>query len=175
MARRTPTEAFLALGGNLGDVLARFRDALDGLGRAGVEVVAVSSAYRTRALVAPGAAPGPDYWNAVVRVRTTLTARQLLALAHRIEAAAGRERRARWEARPLDIDLLTFGDAVIHGHGIEVPHPRLHERAFVLVPWAEIAPEARVPPGNVTVEELRTRLGAVDADILERRTGISWW
>ena len=105
-----------------------------------VALLTRSSLYRT----APVDASGPDYINAVVSVRTTGTAYDLLAGLQQLEQAARRERPYRHAPRTLDLDLLLFGDGTIHSTTLEVPHPRMDGRAFVLVPLAEIAPE-RVP------------------------------
>jgi 2-amino-4-hydroxy-6-hydroxymethyldihydropteridine diphosphokinase len=147
------TTAFIALGGNLGDVLASFRQALAKLAERGARVGRVSSAYRTRALVPAGGEPGPDYWNAVAEVDTDLEPRALLELLLAIESDAGRDRRERWGDRTLDLDLLVFGDRVVDEPGLTVPHPGLGQRPFVLQPFAEIACETPVP-GIGTVGKL---------------------
>jgi 2-amino-4-hydroxy-6-hydroxymethyldihydropteridine diphosphokinase len=150
------TTAFIALGGNLGDVLASFRAALTTLAERGARVGRVSSAYRTRALVPEGREPGPDYWNAVAEIDTDLEPRELLDLLLAIECDAGRDRRdrrERWGDRTLDLDLLVFGDRVVDEPGLNVPHPGLGQRPFVLQPFAEIANETPVP-GMGTVGKL---------------------
>ena len=141
MARPDVT-AFIALGANLGDAAQALRDALNALlGVPGVRLVQASGLYRT----APIDSSGPDYVNAVAQVATTLTAPALLDALQSIENAAGRERPYRNAPRTLDLDLLLYGDARIDSPRLSVPHPRLWERAFVLVPLAEIAPHL-VPP-----------------------------
>ena len=141
MARPDVT-AFVALGANLGDAAQSLRDALNALsGVPGVRPVKASGLYRT----APIDSSGPDYLNAVAQVATTLTAPALLDALQSIENAAGRERPYRNAPRTLDLDLLLYGDARIDSPRLSVPHPRLWERAFVLVPLAEIAPHL-VPP-----------------------------
>jgi 2-amino-4-hydroxy-6-hydroxymethyldihydropteridine diphosphokinase len=92
--------------------------------------------------------------------RTTLDAGAVLALAKALELAAGRRRRERFGPRPLDIDLVLYGDRVSAAPELTLPHPRLHERRFMLEPLAAIAPELRVPPGGVSVGELLERLGS---------------
>ncbi|WP_332739536.1 2-amino-4-hydroxy-6-hydroxymethyldihydropteridine diphosphokinase [Hydrogenophaga sp.] len=134
---RTDVTAFVALGANLGDAAQSLRDALTALGVApGIRVVRTSSLYRT----APLESSGPDYVNAVAEVSTTLTAPALLDALQAIEEQAGRERPYRNAPRTLDLDLLLFGGALIDSPRLTVPHPRMGQRAFVLVPLAEIAP-----------------------------------
>lgn len=169
-ARRA--RAAVALGGNLGDVLATFQRALIALAESAGDLVAVSSAYRTEALVAPQArGPAPDYWNAACLLDTELAPRDLLARLHALEALAGRRRRRRWEARPLDLDLLVYGALVVDEPDLTLPHPRLSERVFVLRPLAEIAPALPVPPGGETAGELLGRLPDPDAGIREVQPG----
>jgi 2-amino-4-hydroxy-6-hydroxymethyldihydropteridine diphosphokinase len=149
------TRAFIGLGGNLGDVLGAFRTALDTLEERGHRVVRVSNAYRTLAMVPPGRSErGPDYWNAVCELETALEPRELLDLLHEIERAAGRERRAPWEDRPLDLDILVYGDRQVDEPGLTVPHPGIGERPFVLHPFAEVACDAVVPGVDMTVGAL---------------------
>jgi 2-amino-4-hydroxy-6-hydroxymethyldihydropteridine diphosphokinase len=141
---RTPEISYLALGSNLGDLvgqLVKARAAIDAI--FGVTVVRASSLYQSPAW--GSAAPQPDYINAVISVRTTLSAQDLwLATAH-IEADFGRIRNgARNAARTLDIDLLLYGDVVIHTADLTLPHPRMHERDFVLMPLLEIAPDVAI-------------------------------
>ncbi len=134
---RSDVTAFVALGANLGDAAQALRDALKALGdMPGVRLVRTSSLYRT----APIQSTGPDYLNAVAEVSTTLTAPTLLDALQAIEQEAGRERPYRNAPRTLDLDLLLFGGASIDSSRLTVPHPRMFERAFVLVPLAEIAP-----------------------------------
>ena len=134
---RAEVTAYVALGANLGDAAQALRDALAALGAtSGVQVVRSSSLYRT----APIESTGPDYLNAVAEVRTTLTAPALLDALQAIEQAAGRERPYRNAPRTLDLDVLLYGDAHIDSHRLTVPHPRMWERAFVLVPLREVAP-----------------------------------
>lgn len=135
---RAEVTAFVALGANLGDAAQALRDALAALNAtAGVRVVRASSLYRT----APIESSGLDYLNAVAEVSTMLTAPALLDALQAIEQRAGRERPYRNAPRTLDLDVLLYGDGRIDSPRLTVPHPRMHERAFVLVPLAEIAPE----------------------------------
>ncbi len=139
---RNPVDAWVALGANLGDPRAAVRQALADLARLpGTSVTAQSSLYRT----APHEAHGPDYINAVAALSTHLSAPDLLRALQALEAGAGRERPYVNAPRTLDLDLLFYGDARIDSPRLVVPHPRWRERAFVLVPLAEIAPQ-RVPP-----------------------------
>lgn len=134
--------AYIGLGANLGDAPAALRAAVQALAALpGTQVLQCSALYRS----APVDATGPDYHNAVAAVRTTLAPHDLLAALQAIEAAAGRERPYRNAPRTLDLDILLFGDLALDTPTLTVPHPRLRERAFVLRPLAEIAPE-RVDP-----------------------------
>jgi 2-amino-4-hydroxy-6-hydroxymethyldihydropteridine diphosphokinase len=134
--------AFLALGSNLGDRRAYLRDAIARF----PDVVAVSNVYETDPVGGP---PGQGaYLSCVVELRTTLTARELLAAAQSAEAAAARTRTERWGPRTLDVDVLLVGDEVTDEPDLVVPHPRMWERGFVLVPLADLAPELVV--GHLT-------------------------
>jgi len=151
--RRAVSRAYLGLGSNLDDRLALLQSAVDGLATAdGVTVVAVSPVYETD----PIGPDQPDYLNAVVAVDTELTARELLVLAQSLEQAARRVRKERWGPRTLDVDVLLVGDERVHENDLEVPHPRLHERAFVRVPLADIAPDVEAAlPGRIDPEGVR--------------------
>jgi 2-amino-4-hydroxy-6-hydroxymethyldihydropteridine diphosphokinase len=131
--------AYLGLGSNVGDRLAHLQAAVDGLaGTDGIEVVAVSPVYETEPVGGP---PQDDYLNAVVALDTELTSRDLLDVAHRLEAGEHRVRAERWGPRTLDVDVLLVGDDVVDEPDLVVPHPRMTERAFVLVPLSALAPE----------------------------------
>lgn len=150
MTGREPVPAWIALGANLGDAPQAVRDAIAAIGQLpGTTLTQQSSLYRT----APVDSGGPDYINAVVEIATALTAPALLAALQAIEQAAGRERPYRNAPRTLDLDILLYGGARIGSPTLTVPHPRMHERAFVLVPLAEIA------PGMVTAQELQRVAG----------------
>ena len=137
MAARSPVVATVGLGANLGDPQAALAGAIAALAALeGVKLVAQSSFYRS----APIDSSGPDYVNAVVQLQTNLIAPELLAQLQTIEQGAGRERPYRNAPRTLDLDLLLFGDASIQSPSLTVPHPRMWQRAFVLLPLAEIAP-----------------------------------
>ena len=147
------TTAYVALGSNLGDRAALLRRALAALQRGGdVRVVAESAVYETAPVGGP---PQPDYLNMVVAVETALEPETLLERCLAIEAEHGRVRRERWGARTLDLDLLSFGAETLRTERLTLPHPRMAERAFVLVPLAEIAPALRI--GDKTADELAER------------------
>ena len=137
-AQRPEVTAYVALGANLGDPARALRDALLRLEHTpGIRLLKASSLYRT----APIDSSGPDYLNAVAELSTTLTAPALLAALQAIEQAHGRERPYRNAPRTLDLDLLLYGEGRIDSPELTVPHPRMWERAFVLVPLREIAEE----------------------------------
>jgi 2-amino-4-hydroxy-6-hydroxymethyldihydropteridine diphosphokinase len=134
--------AYIGIGANLGDALANVDDALARLGALpSTRLLASSSKYRT----APIDSSGDDYINAVACIDTAINAHDLLAALHGIELAHGRERPYRNAPRTLDLDVLLYGDEVIDTTTLQVPHPRMLDRAFVLVPLLEIAPDAVVP------------------------------
>ncbi len=159
----TPAEALIALGGNIGDVRATFDQAVamlcDG---AAVRLVARSSDYRTPPW---GVADQPPFVNAVIKVATRLAPHDLYSRAVEVERALGRERaqERRWGPRAIDLDLLAYDDLTLHDPDLTLPHPRLFERAFVLVPLAEIAPEA-----VIAGIRLRDVLARVDANGVEK-------
>ena len=145
-AGREPVTAFIALGANLGDARAALRhavQALDGLPL--TQVRQQSGLYKTAPLNTDSGheapAPGADYLNAVVKIETGLNACALLDGLQQLELQAGRERPFRNAPRTLDLDLLLYGSAHINSVRLSVPHPRMHQRAFVLTPLAEIAPD----------------------------------
>ena len=154
-------DAYVGLGSNLGESRATLEQAIAELARLpGTTLVARSALYRS----APVGARGPDFINAAARLRTTLAPRALLAELHRIETAHGRERPEPNAPRTLDLDLLLHGQVAVDAPDLVVPHPRLHERAFVLMPLAEIAP-GLVIAGLGTVEAL---LGHVAGQRVDR-------
>jgi 2-amino-4-hydroxy-6-hydroxymethyldihydropteridine diphosphokinase len=139
------TRCFVGLGSNLGDRLANLHRAIAGLAAVeGLEVTASSRVYET----APVGPVQPDFLNAVLEVRTRLSARGLLAACLDVEAWMGRVRGERWGPRVIDLDLLAFGRAEIHEPGLDVPHLRMHERAFVLIPLLELEPDPPLPGGR---------------------------
>lgn len=142
-----PVRAYIGLGANLGDRLGALRGAVAGLqATTGVMVCRVSPVYESAAHTLDPEEVQPPFLNAVVEVETLLSPEALLAAAHALERAAGRTRRRRWAPRPLDVDVLVYGTVRRSGPGIEVPHPRLGERRFVLQPLVDLAPNLRVPP-----------------------------
>lgn len=149
MSPRAPVTAFLGLGGNVGDPVETLTSAVYALhDSAGIAVEDVSGIYETPPW--GGVDDQPPFANAVVRVRTTLEPLELLRECHLTEAAYGRDRDAevRWGPRPLDIDVLLYGDEIIDTPELTVPHPRLHERAFALVPLMEVFPGGTLPDGR---------------------------
>jgi 2-amino-4-hydroxy-6-hydroxymethyldihydropteridine diphosphokinase len=156
-------EALIALGGNVGDVRSTFDRAVamfcDG---DQVRLLARSSDYRTPPW---GVTEQPPFVNAVIAVATTLPPRDLLARALKVERAFGRDRanERRWGPRTLDLDLLAYGDLVLNVPDLTLPHPRLFERAFVLAPLAEIAPERVI--GGMRV---RDALAQLDSSGIEK-------
>lgn len=132
------SQAYVGIGANLGDARATVRQAMDDLDALpDTRTVLRSSLYRS----APVDAKGPDFINAVVEIRTALEPLALLAQLQRLESLAGRERPYRNAPRTLDLDLLSYGDLELEGPTLTLPHPRMTQRAFVLVPLAEIAPD----------------------------------
>ncbi len=133
----TAERVFVGLGANLGDAQATLAQALREMAALpGTQVVAVSSVYRS----APVQAQGPDFYNAVAELRTTLAPVPLLRALQGLEQAHGRQRPYHHAPRTLDLDLLFYGDRVLNEPALTLPHARLHERAFVLLPLAELAP-----------------------------------
>jgi 2-amino-4-hydroxy-6-hydroxymethyldihydropteridine diphosphokinase len=138
MTIREPVTAFVALGANLGDAIGAIQEATQALAHTpGIGQVRASRLYRS----APVDASGPDFVNAVAELQTTLTAPDLLGALQGIETAAGRLRPYRHAPRTLDLDLLLYGSASVSSPRLTVPHPRMMQRAFVLRPLAELAPE----------------------------------
>ena len=138
------TTAFVGVGSNLRDPAAQVRRAIEALGELDDTRVARSSALYRNPAVGPG--PQPDYVNAVVALETGLDAHALLDRLQAIETHMGRRRGAeRWAPRVIDLDLLLYGEQRIDDERLTVPHPRIAERAFVLYPLAEIAPDVEIP------------------------------
>ncbi|MEZ3179366.1 2-amino-4-hydroxy-6-hydroxymethyldihydropteridine diphosphokinase [Streptomyces pimonensis] len=152
-----PKRAVISLGANLGNRLETLQGAVDALeDTPGVRVKAVSPVYETEPW---GVEPGsqPSYFNAVVILRTTLPPSSLLERAHAVEEAFHRVRDERWGPRTLDVDIVSYADLRSDDPHLTLPHPRAHERAFVLAPWHDADPEAELP-GRGPVADL---LGAV--------------
>ena len=145
-------EVALALGSNLGDSAAILQGAVDDLCAVeGLTLETVSAVYETDPVGGPDQDP---YLNAVVVGRTTLTGPELLAATQAIEQAWHRVREVRWGPRTLDIDIVAMGDDVVDTDDLTVPHPRAHERAFVLVPWHDADPGARIPGRGLVADRL---------------------
>jgi dihydroneopterin aldolase/2-amino-4-hydroxy-6-hydroxymethyldihydropteridine diphosphokinase len=138
-----PADAILGLGANLGDALGTLRQAIESLRSVpGIEVIGVSPLARTKPV---GATDQPDFFNAVVAIRTALSPRALLYTVQGIEEQNGRDRAVVWGPRTLDIDIIAFDTLLAGDEELEIPHPRAHERAFVLLPWAALSPDAFLP------------------------------
>ncbi len=158
MTASTPSRAHLAFGGNLGDVEANLRRALEAVARLpGTRVLRVSSLYRTAPV---GVVDQPAFVNGALEVSTALEPRGLLTALLAVEHALGRTREARWGPRTVDLDIALWGERVLREADLQIPHPRLRERAFVLVPLAEIAPDAVDPETGASVAALLAGLGA---------------
>lgn len=150
------TRCYLALGGNVGDVERHFADALSDFGKGrGINVVCVSSTYRTQPI---GTSAGDFYQNAAAGIDTALDPFAVLDVLQELEKRAGRTRTGVWQPRPLDLDLIFYGDRVINDARLQVPHPACWYRRFVLDPLAEIAPDALHPIKGLSVSGLRERL-----------------
>lgn len=150
-------DATLALGSNIGDSAATLQGAVDALAASpGIDVVAVSRVVETDPVGGP---EQDDYLNAVVIVRTSLEPLALLEATQTVEQQFGRVREVHWGPRTLDVDILAVGDLVVDTDRLTVPHPRAHERGFVLVPWADADPSA-VIPGHGRVSDLLSDVGS---------------
>jgi 2-amino-4-hydroxy-6-hydroxymethyldihydropteridine diphosphokinase len=157
-----PVTAYLALGSNLGDRVAHIRSGTAALAaHPAVELLAVSRLYETPPW---GPVPQGPYLNACAAIGTTLAPRALLDLCLAIERRAGRERTLRWGPRTLDLDILLYGDAAVDEPDLRIPHPRMMERAFVLVPLADLAADLVVAGTSI-----RDALARLD------RSGIEEW
>ncbi|USQ82719.1 2-amino-4-hydroxy-6-hydroxymethyldihydropteridine diphosphokinase [Streptomyces phaeoluteigriseus] len=166
-----PKRAVISLGSNLGNRLETLQGAIDALeDTPGVRVKAVSPVYETEPW---GVEPGsqPSYFNAVVVLKTTLPPSSLLERAHAVEEAFHRVRDERWGARTLDVDIVAYADVVSDDPSLTLPHPRAHERAFVLAPWHDVEPGAQVPGRGAVAELLQvvSRDGVAAREDLELR------
>ncbi|EKP95916.1 2-amino-4-hydroxy-6-hydroxymethyldihydropteridine diphosphokinase [Thermaerobacter subterraneus] len=166
-----PVRAYLGLGANLGRPREQLRWAVAALAQEpGITVTGVASLYGSRPV---GVTDQPDFLNTVVAVDTTLPPGQLLDRMLELERRAGRVRLRRWGPRTLDIDLLWYGGRVIHDPPrLIVPHPRAAERAFVLIPWAELAP-GTVVPGHGRVADLCA--AADPSGVWLEEPAPAWW
>lgn len=153
MLQETVT-AYLGLGANLGDRAEAIAAALRGLHQPpALEVTRRSSLYETAPV---GVTDQPDFLNAVAEVRTTLTPQELLTRVLQLEQQMGRARTQRWGPRVIDIDILLYGDCILAGPELTLPHPRMMGRAFVLRPLAEIAPDALFADGETAQKKLQS-------------------
>lgn len=160
--------AYLGLGSNLGNRLAFLRGGRNALiDRPDIELIQVSGVYETEAIGGPP--DNPLFLNTVLQIQTTLGPQQLLEACLAVEDEFGRSRPVRWAPRTLDIDILFYTDQVISEERLTIPHPRLQERAFVLAPLVEIAPEFRHPLLEQTVTELAAENAGV-AELVPLRT-----
>ncbi|MEU9210103.1 2-amino-4-hydroxy-6-hydroxymethyldihydropteridine diphosphokinase [Streptomyces sp. NPDC048415] len=154
---QNPKRAVISLGSNLGNRLETLQGAIDALeDTPGVRIKAVSPVYETEPW---GVEPGsqPTYFNAVVILKTTLPPSSLLERAHAVEEAFHRVRDERWGPRTIDVDIVAYADVLSDDPVLTLPHPRAHERAFVLAPWHDVEPEAQLP-GRGAVAQLLTTL-----------------
>jgi 2-amino-4-hydroxy-6-hydroxymethyldihydropteridine diphosphokinase len=148
-----PTTAYIALGANLGDRRANIERAIELLRAApGVRVVKVSSFLENPAVGGP--AESPPFLNAVAEIETSLPPHELLERLLAIEHQLGRQRRQKWDPRIIDLDVLLYGMEIVDEPDLRIPHPLMHERAFVLVPLKEIAPDAIHPVFRKRIADL---------------------
>jgi 2-amino-4-hydroxy-6-hydroxymethyldihydropteridine diphosphokinase len=163
------SDVFIGLGGNLGDREALLAEALRKLDAThGIQVVAVSSLYETKPM---GLTAQPDFLNLVAKLETALPPYAVLDACLRIEMELGRERRERWGPRTVDLDVLWCEGVAQADEKLTIPHPRMHERAFVLVPLAELAPKLKL--SGVPVAELVGALGEEGSGV--RKKGALFW
>ncbi|HSU67064.1 MAG TPA: 2-amino-4-hydroxy-6-hydroxymethyldihydropteridine diphosphokinase [Tepidisphaeraceae bacterium] len=150
---RPAERAFVALGANLGDRAGNIAAALDRLrGIEGIRVIRVSHLLQNPAVGGPP--DSPAFLNGVAEIETTLSPRELLMRLLDVEHDLGRERHAKWAPRNIDLDLILYGNEVVDEQDLKVPHPRMHERRFVLQPLAQLAPDAVHPILRRTASEL---------------------
>jgi 2-amino-4-hydroxy-6-hydroxymethyldihydropteridine diphosphokinase len=156
------TRAYLGLGSNLGDRRALLQQAIDALDWGDVSVVGRSRIYETDPVGGPEGQP--RFLNQVIAVETALDAWGLWERCSAVEAAFGRarEHELRWGPRTIDVDLLLFGDDAVSEPGLTIPHPRMHERAFVLIPLADLAGDRELP-GHGRIVDLARRMGPAAA------------
>lgn len=151
----TEHQSAIALGSNLGDSLTILQQACASLAKIeGIELIACSSWYQTK----PIGPPQPDYLNGCVLVKTKLSPVELLKCLWQIEQQFGRKRKERWGARTLDLDIILYDDLIMDTADLQIPHPRMRERAFVLIPLAEIAPDWLEPVTGKRIIDLKNKL-----------------
>jgi len=162
--------AYLGLGSNLGNRLAFLRGGRDRLlDRFDIVLLRASSVYETAAVGGP--AGNPPFLNAVLEVETPLAPRELLAACLAVEEEFGRTRPGEWAPRTLDIDLLLYGGTVVHEADLQIPHPRLHERAFVLTPLNELAPDLLHP---ILMKNIRTLTDELPLNVRPAPLRVTW-
>ncbi len=157
-------ELYLSLGTNMGDREANLAQAIEQIEAGRVSITRLSSVYETEPV---GLRDQPTFLNLVCVGETSLSPTELLDLLQAIEKRMGRVRTLRWGARPIDVDILLYGDLVLDSRHLTIPHSHMTERAFVLVPLVEIAPEAWHPGLEATARELLSRLEPVG--------GVHYW
>ncbi|MCL4103866.1 UNVERIFIED_CONTAM: hypothetical protein GTU68_029183 [Idotea baltica] len=160
-----PARIFLGLGSNIGNRLLHLEEAIAGLQKGGFTVTAQSASYETPPW---GLKEQPSFLNQVIEGRYAGTAIELLTLAMQVETQAGRERLVHWGPRVLDIDILAFGQEVVASQRLTVPHPFAQQRAFVLIPWAEIAPHFILPGQADSIVKLMEALPPEDLASIEK-------
>jgi 2-amino-4-hydroxy-6-hydroxymethyldihydropteridine diphosphokinase len=157
LQRSTPINAYIGIGSNLGDRQKNIRAAVDRMKHSpGIAVLSVSSMLENPAIGGPP--DSPPFFNAAAKIETTVGSHALLHQLLEIEKSLGRDRRVKWEPRLIDLDLLLYGDQIVSSQELVVPHPLMHERAFVLRPLAEIAPDAVHPTLQMTIAGLLANL-----------------
>ena len=150
--------AYLGLGANLGDREAGINKALVELIRTGAcRLIRISSLYATEPV---GIKEQPEFLNAVAEIETDMPPLELLQAIRSVERKTGREKTFKWGPRVIDIDILLYGDTCLTEESLEIPHPEMHKRAFVLTPLAEIAPQAMHPKLGLTAREMSAEIGA---------------
>ena len=149
--------AYIGLGANLGDRETNIEQALSELARLDCRLLKVSSIYETAPV---GFSDQPDFLNAVAEIETDLEPRELLAALDTIERRIGREETFKWGPRIIDLDILLYGDQILSEDNLEIPHPEMQHRAFVLIPLAEIAPEVKHPVSGLIAREMSDEISA---------------
>jgi len=157
---------YLSLGSNLGDRMKNLREALKFLSEE-ADIVAISSVYETEPF---GVVNQPAFLNLACQIKSSLSPEELLRLAQGIERKLGRTTNSHNAPRTIDIDIIAYNEIMLNSPELTIPHPGLKERAFVLVPLVEIAPDLRVPPGDKTVARILEELGEETGKV--RKVGV---
>ncbi len=147
-------KVYIAFGSNLGDRAAHIEKASEKMATAGIHVVRVSPVYETKALCGPGHPAMPDFLNGVFEVETEFTPENLLKILQDIETDMGRETKGDWAPRVIDLDILFYGDLVIQREDLEIPHPEIQNRFFVLKPLSDLIPDFKHPTLLKTIRRL---------------------